>query len=244
MAHVAHGFGPARSPSPAWREKIWSPWWRFTIASGIGELVGLTITAIAALSTSALLGTPRSTGAVGVAILVMSLAGAAEGAALGYAQSRVLRRLVPTMSAGAWTLATSAGGVIAWIFGVSMIWFSPPTPYLPVFTSVLALVAMAGATLGAIMGAIQWLVLRRHLEAAGGWIVGNMFAWGAGLVVAMLGASIPSERTPIAVVLFVGSVTGLATGLLVGAISGGALLRVLYRPRESESTAYDRRWRS
>jgi len=243
MARAAHDLGPSHAPSKAFREKILVPWWQFTIASGVGELVGLSITAIAALSTTSLVTAPRSRAAVVASIAVMALAGAAEGAALGYAQSRVLRRLVPGVSPAAWTLATTAGGMIAWLFGIAMIWYSPPTPYLPVFSSAIALVAMAGATLGAIMGVFQWIVLRRHLEASGTWIVGSAFAWAAGLVVATLGASIPSESTSKIVVLAIASIIGLLTGLVVGAINGGTLLRILYRPHGSEATIYDRRWR-
>lgn len=59
-----------------------------------------------------------------------------------------------------------------------------------------ALGVLAGMALLATIGAAQWLVLRRYVDGSGVWVVANVLAWIAGLVVvfAAIGSRRPMRR--------------------------------------------------
>lgn len=97
------------------------------------------------------------------------------GALLGLAQARLLatRWAPPTWSRGwslAWVVATAGG----WSLGVGLVDPLVPIPAFlataPATQAADAQVLLASAALGALVGAAQWLVLRRHLAVAGLWI--------------------------------------------------------------------------
>jgi hypothetical protein len=88
-----------------------------------------------------------------------------------------------------------------------------------------ALDVLAGTVIeGSIVGAAQWLALRRHVPKAGWWIPGNALAWMLGIVVVFLGTSfIPAERItlPVALIMLLFVV---AAGAVVGAVHGLVLI--------------------
>jgi len=93
------------------------------------------------------------------------------------------------------------------------------------------LAAAMGIGLGAILGAAQWLALRRHVPKAGWWIPANALAWMLGMVVVFLGTSfIPAEgiTAPVALILLLFVV---AAGAVVGAVHGLVLIWLLHQRR-------------
>ena len=56
--------------------------------------------------------------APGIALVLLVLAGVGEGAVLGWAQSRMLRRELPRLGTGDWVGATAAGAAAAWTIGM------------------------------------------------------------------------------------------------------------------------------
>ena len=78
--------------------------------------------------------------------------------------------------------------------------------------------ALGGALAGAVIGAAQWLVLRRYLRVGPEWILGTALgvAIGDGL-----GAMVTGAATSLGGLI----VTGLATGVAVGLLQWGLVLR-------------------
>jgi hypothetical protein len=146
------------------------------VATTCGELAGFTIPAtVGATATGAGVGERAS-------LVLLVLAGVGEGAVLGWAQSRMLRRELPELRTGDWIRATAAGAGVAWTIGML-----PSTlggQVLELWPPLLAaLGVLAGVALLASIGFAQWLVLRRHVDRSGVWVVANALAWIAGLVV-------------------------------------------------------------
>ena len=74
------------------------------------------------------------------------------------------------------------------------------------------------------IGVPQWLVLRRHLRHAGWWVLANALAWSLGLAVPFVALALVPDAAPFWVWAATGIVSGLLMGLVVGALTGLALL--------------------
>jgi hypothetical protein len=196
---------------------------RWVVATTCGELAGFTIPAIVgATATGAGIGQNAS-------MVVLGLAGAGEGTILGWAQSRMLRRELPELRTGDWIRATAAGAAAAWSIGMLPSTFS--RQLLELWPPMLiALGIVAGVLLLATIGFAQWLVLRRHVEGSGSWVVANALAWIAGLAVVFAAIGVAPEDSPVLIAAF-GVVGGLGMGLMVALVTGLFLVRLLDRAK-------------
>lgn len=158
--------------------------WFLTVT--LGEFIGFIIPSIAGVAT-AYAHVPQL-----VQTFVLVLAGMGEGAVLGYAQSRVISRIVPRIKQPEWIRATVLGAGIAWLMGMT-----PSTLYDYREILPLSILILIGGVLLAVlllsMGYLQYLVLRKHVAKASGWIWINILAWVVGLVVLFLFMGIAPE---------------------------------------------------
>lgn len=127
---------------------LWLRWAGFT---AMGELVGFAAPALAGvLITRAVAGLDGAAGPL-LTLLALLAAGGLEGAALGYAQWLVLRRVIPTILWRAWTGATAGAGLLglaATFGGAALIDAATPA----------ALAVAIGVASGALMGLVVGLV--------------------------------------------------------------------------------------
>jgi hypothetical protein len=93
---------------------------------------------------------------------------------------------------------------IAWLGGAIILQVAVPADLQ---------ILLSGAILGPLVGLAQWLILRREVYWAGWWLVVSTMAWITGLTL------LPGI---------------LATGAMVGALSGIALSLLLHTPRPAE----------
>ena len=211
--------------------RFWRDW---IAANALGELLGLgvaVVIAVAVAQTHAL--PPGEEILIGTAAFLVI--GAYEGAIVGTAQWLVLRRALPSLRARNWIGATVAGAVVAWMLGripsALADWKSVSGGVgqtEPSASVILLLSAAAGAALGLILGAAQWVVLRGHVRRAGLWIGANALAWAAGMPLIFVAAGIPAPHTSTLAIGALVLVTVGVTGAVVGAIEG-AFLRLLLR---------------
>lgn len=211
--HSGHGQG---------RSGIWAAW---TLATAAGELLGFAVPALAGALAFWLLGEPDTgAGALTLAATVL-VAGIGEGAILGAFQWRVLRRALPAISRRAWVGATAAGAAAAWALGLL-----PSTLDaligLPTRIQIAAWTALALPLLCTI-GVAQAMVLRQHVHGVRRWVAANALAWLLGLPVTFIGPALVPDGSPPAVWVTVFIASGLAMGMIVGAITGLALIRLL-----------------
>ncbi len=164
----------------------------------------------------AAVGAINADAAVGVAVPVLVAAGAVEGAALGLGQAAVLRGVVPGLSLPRWVGATASAASVAYLLG-----------FLPsILLSPWALIGLAALPLT--MGFAQWLVLRRHVSGAAGWIAVTAMAWVAGLA-AFLAIATPlwHEGQAVGEIVAVGAAAGLVMAVIVATITGLGLREIL-----------------
>lgn len=227
------------SASPGLRAVTGSTVWRrWVLANGAAEFVGLTST----LVMTAGLFSANDGLALGAALLaafMVALAGAAvEGVVVGFAQWRVLRRELPALRWRPWVRATAIGALVAWMLGMMPSTFfqamassaettASSASFDPPLALQLALAVVMGAVLGPVLGVPQWLALRGHVPRAGRWVLANAVAWAAGMPMIFLATSlIGADWTALQIGATVAAGC-LAAGLVVGAVHGLWLVRML-----------------
>ena len=157
------------------------------------------------------------------------LAGAGEGAVLGFAQTRALRHDLPALEPSAWVRATAAAGALGWAVGLAPSAFHDALADLPAVV-LAGLGAAASVVLLSSIGAAQAVVLRRHVHHAGRWVAANALAWLAGLPVVFAAFAIAPADPAIARAT-VAIAGGAGMGLTVAAVTGRALVQLLRTPR-------------
>jgi deazaflavin-dependent oxidoreductase (nitroreductase family) len=193
------------------------------VAMMLGELVAFALpTAVWGTAAAAGLGDQAT-------YLPVVIAGAGDGAVLGYAQTRVLGGALPTLDTRAWVRATAAAGALGWAVGLAPSAFHDALSKLPVPVLVALSVAGAAVLLSAI-GAAQAVVLRRHVHHAGLWIGSNAAGWLAGLPVVFAAFAAAPEHPAGARAAFV-LAGAVGMGFTVAAVTGRTLLRLLRVPR-------------
>jgi hypothetical protein len=145
--------------------------------------------------------------------------GAVIGIAIGIGQWLVLRRRTSVLAqsgdfkflAGSgyrtawWALASSAGFAIGKDVG----------DMLAAAVSGPAAVGLDGVVIGIALGLAQWLVLRRHVAAAGWWIAASAIAWAVGW--SIINTVDPEAAGTTGLAYLLGSIGAAAAGLVTGA---------------------------
>lgn len=203
------------SPLPPRRERsLWLSWFASVT---LGECLGFTVPAAVGAATA-------DVGVLAVPLLV--LAGAVEGATLGWFQARVLRRVVPGLPTARWVLATAVAAALAWAIGLTPstlpasvdTW--PPALLIP-------LAVAGGLVLLLSIGTAQWLVLRPHVPRAARWIEATAAAWVLALVLfTAVTTPLWQPGQPVAVTMLIGALGGLVMAATVAAVTSLSIVRL------------------
>ena len=193
----------------------WGFWLWWVLASTIGFPVGAAAAFIVSFNVP---------GAVG---------GAVGGAVVGILQWLVLRQQLSRT--GWWVLASTVG--IA-VFG-DVVWYSSTTVEWVITGGALSFtVAMSVgfAVGGAVVGILQWLVLRQHLSRAGWWVLASTvgFPVGAAVYVAVFQAVNLALGGDLSAAFIERAMGFAVAGAVVGAITGTALVWLLRQPKLEE----------
>jgi hypothetical protein len=223
----------------------WSLWRRWVVANAVGEGVGLGGSFLVGAGLVALLQAHHGPWVeIGLALVAVALGTLCEGVIVGHAQWRVLRRVLPALSRRAWVRATAVGAGVAWLLGmipstVMSLVSDPARPPAaageaagasePGALVVYLAAAGMGLVLGPILAAAQYVVLRRHVAAAGWWIPASAAAWMLALPLTFLGPSLMFDvgLNALGVAILLAAV--VAAGAVVGAVHGLVLVRLVAR---------------
>jgi hypothetical protein len=129
------------------------------------------------------------------------------GTAMGTLQWLVLRRHFS--QAGWWVAASAVGGTLVGIGGASY------------GSKVQVNLVILYSLVGIILGALQWLVLRRRISRSGWWVVASLFGWA-------LAVSIVQSLDQFGLMRGLSETIGLIfgfglAGTVVGIVTGGLL---------------------
>lgn len=153
---------------------------------------------------------------------------------VGYAQARALAPRLPALLSHRWIIATAVGAGAAWTLGMipstAMALAGPsaggPPPWLGGPMQYI-LAAGMGVVLGPLLGIPQAIVLRPHVSRACRWILANALAWALGMPIVFLGAGTVPAGASVALLSAIVGLTCLTAGLVVGAVHGLVLVRLV-----------------
>jgi hypothetical protein len=211
----------------------WNLWLRWVAANAVGEMVGLGLTFTAGIGL--FLGIePQNLIQVFLFAGLATATGVIEGFVIGLAQWLVLRRVKPGITRRAWITATLAGALMAWFLGSlpsSLAGQQAQTTSTgnagleePAFALLLVMAAGMGLALGLVLAFPQWLVLRKHTQRAIWWLPANSVAWAAGMPIVFAAVGWAYDAGSLWKGVLVMAVSLWATGVVVGAIHGIALV--------------------
>jgi hypothetical protein len=202
-----------------------APWgslvyWRWVSRTALGEAAGFLFPVLVVLSGAEDLSTgPRSA--------LLLLAGAAEGAVLGWAQSSVLVSVLPDLSRRDWILRTAVAAVVAWAIGIGPSTWAAGLVDLPA-AAIVVLAVPAGVVLLCSIGLAQWTVLRRHVPGAAWWIVWTAAAWIVALgVFAAVTTPLWQPGQSAVTVSLIGVLGGVLMAVAMAVVTGAGLRRLL-----------------
>lgn len=181
-------------------------WLGWTLATAGGMLVGflLTIPLVNLLD----LGFAR--------IIVPIIA----GLLIGFAQWIVLRRYLTTSAD--WVLAGGTGWAVGYALGLLLIQNLAGT-FLGAFTAYLLF--------GAIVALVHWPILRREIPNVWVWVVVNILGWAAGLWASQATLTL-FFNDPVINPALSTAVIAISTGLVAGAITGLAFVKIARQPEK------------
>jgi uncharacterized protein YbjT (DUF2867 family) len=202
------------------------------VAMGLAEFLGIAAVAAVAVAWFGRLGEPGTTAAAWGFLAAMVAAGAFEGALLGLWPGRVAAEVLLAIDRRSFLRNTVIVAAIAWFLGMlpstlmdssgSGDWEAPP-PWL-----LGAGIAGFGLLGGALIGAAQWLAMRR-VRGAGWWIPATALGWGLGLPLDFAGVSLVPAGAPLPVAVAIAGGFGLLAGVVVALPTGICLLRLVRR---------------
>lgn len=206
------------------------------VANGWAEALGLGSTFVLGRYLAARLdGNPSFGIPIAVFVGAVVLGTLLEGVLVGMAQEGALRQHMPRLVPWRWTKATAAGAGLAWALGmlpstvaaIAETDVSMSSPVEPEGALRLGLAVVLGLITGPILGAAQWIVLRELVRGAGRWLWANAAAWAVGMPLIFAGMDlVPWSGHPALVIVAI-NVVCLATGVVVGAIHGRVLMRMM-----------------
>jgi hypothetical protein len=203
-------------------------------ACATAELIGIGTAAGVAISGDVIGGgAPGDPLPLRLAVYTLSiLAGAVEGAGLGYVRGVVLARRLPGFPVRPFLWSLIGIGMAGWAIGMIPSTFlatesGPDGPAEPALVTLLAVAALSGAAGGLLIGLVEWLVLRRVAAGLVAWVVWSTLAWSAAFVVIFAGAQAIGTDWLLWQRVGAGALTGLSAGIVLGLVSlpGLAALR-------------------
>ncbi|MGY1633499.1 cation-translocating P-type ATPase [Geodermatophilus sp. SYSU D01186] len=209
----------ARRPAAAGLDRR-GLWRRWVAATSLGEALGFLVPTLAVLSGADDPGDP-------VAFAVLLLAGAGEGAVLGWSQATVLARVLPGFRRRDWTLWTALAASVAWAVGLTPAALGGAASEWPVAVQVAGGLA-GGAVLLTSLGLAQWSVLRRHVPRSGRWVGWTAAGWLAGLAVfTALTTPLWQPGQGLVAVALIGIAGGAAMAVTVAVVTGCGVVRLV-----------------
>ena len=201
---------------------------QWVVSCAMAEGIGMTASAVASRV--------AEDRPIGAALTLVVLGGLIEGLALGLLQASWLARRFPGINKAAWVIGTVLVAGVGWAAASSpsLLGRDGGTQPAPALLAVMA--GGLGAVMGALLGAVQSFVLRRHVAHAWRWVGVSALAWAPAMVVIFVGATAPDETWRDLAVILLAAITGVVAGGVLGIVSGPLISTLDSRPVSGPKT--------
>jgi hypothetical protein len=198
-------------------------WRKWILNYSLGELFGIGVAAFLArlLFINIPNDAPLSESTLTVIILI--IAGIAEGFIIGYIQWRSLSKLIPGFNRLLWIFVTTFSTLAGWLFilppGIMFIAFLSKVSLISTYNSILY-TTLIGMAFGGLIGIPQFFIVMKYFKKAGVWILSNTLGWMISFLIIYLALLIFQYTTSFLenFLLIVAAciLSGLAQGFVVG----------------------------
>lgn len=210
--------GDIKNEKPFWRKWI--------INYSLGELIGIGVAAT--IGRFLFFKFPESSQGVqsALTVIILFVAGIAEGIILGYIQWKSLSKLVPAIKPLLWIFVTTFAALAGWLFilppGVMFIAFLSKISVISTYSSYLYTI-IVGAAFGGLIGIPQFFIVRRYFKNAAVWIVSNTVAWMFSFIVIYSALLLFKYTSSFIDNFFVITFACIISGMVQGVITGTSL---------------------
>lgn len=184
------------------------------IAASIGRFLFFTFPDSSVVSQSAL------------TVVILIIAGIAEGYVLGHLQWKALSKIVPGFTPMLWIFVTTFSALAGWLFilppGVMFIAFLSKISLISTYSSYVYTMVV-GAAFGGLIGFPQFFIIRKYFKNAGVWIVSNTVGWMLSFLIVYSALLLFNYTTSFALNFLLIALACILSGLVQGFITGTSL---------------------
>jgi hypothetical protein len=222
-------------------------WYRWMLNYSAGELLG--IGAAATIGRFLFVGFSKlsvsSGSSYAVTLLILIIAGMAEGLIIGYVQWKSLSKMIIDLKPKPWIVITTLATIAGWILVL------PPTVMFISFLSKISFInhyysilytAMVGMAFGGLIGIAQFFIVNKYYRNSLVWIFANVVGWTFSFLV-IYTALLWFKDSPAYIfnlVLIAGSC--ILSGLAQGIVTGTSLHFLMSVRRDHERIPMDNRF--
>lgn len=203
------------------------PFWRkWIINYSLGELIGIGIAA--AIGRFLFFTFPESSAVSqsALTVIILIIAGLAEGFILGYIQWKALSKIVPDFTPMLWIFVTTFSALAGWLFilppGVMFIAFLSKISLISTYSSYVYTM-IVGAAFGGLIGFPQFFIIRNYFKNAGVWIVSNTIGWMVSFLIVYSALLLFNYTTSVVQNFLLIALASMISGLIQGFITGTSL---------------------
>lgn len=196
---------------------------KWILSCGMGEFLGMLVAGSTMFLLSRYQPETRSVDTQMITLVILLMAGAAEGALIGFFQWRVLRKMAPGIQANSWIGITILAALVAWGLGSAPGWVLNPSEAASegvLFDPPLWLMVLGGAgsgiVLGALFGIFQNMVLKNFIANQWAWTLHNALGWALAMAWIFLAAGLTGADWPLWRVAIMAATGGGLAGLSLG----------------------------
>lgn len=203
------------------------PFWRTWILNySFGELIGIGIAASIGRFLFFTFPESSSFSQSTLTVVLLFIAGIAEGLVLGYIQWKALSKIVPDLTQLQWIFVTAFSVLAGWLF------ILPPGIMFIAFLSEISLIStnssylytmVVGAAFGGLIGFPQFLVIRKYFKNAAIWIVSNTVGWMLSFLIVYTALLLFNYTTTTAQNFLLITLACVFSGLTQGFVTGTSL---------------------
>lgn len=164
--------GNTKNENPFWRKWI--------INYSLGELIGIGIAASIGRLLFFTFPENSTISQSALTVIILIIAGMAEGFILGYIQWKSLLKIIPGFTPVLWIFVTTFSALAGWLFilppGVMFIAFLSKISLISTYSSYLYTM-LVGTVFGGLIGIPQFFIIRKYFKNGAVWIISNTISW-------------------------------------------------------------------
>lgn len=208
----------AKNQKPFWRKWI--------INYSLGELIGIGIAA--SIGRFLFVSFPENSAVSqsALTVIILFVAGIAEGLILGYIQWKSLSKFVPGFTPMLWIFVTTFSTLAGWLFilppGVMFIAFLSKISLISTYSSYLYTM-LVGIAFGGLIGIPQFFIIRKHFKNAAIWIVTNAIGWMLSFLIVYSALLLLNYATSFIQNFLLIALACILSGLVQGFVTGTSL---------------------